>query len=398
MAGQSASPNWTRIFSERHLTLCYVAALSLVALLTIVSDLTLNRVLSEHEGSAAIVNTSGRQRMLSQRIASLAAQYRLGSVTARADLLTTVDQFEAAHRKLLAASTIDGGGGHNTGVFRDLYFGGERPLDAEVDAYVVLARQVAAHSPGPALDPTLDRLFAEARAPLLTRLHEVVVRHQRDSEEQLSKLETMQGITLGVVLTTLAVEALLIFRPMVRRLARCARELMRLATTDGLTGTLNRASFFERGTAELARARRTRRAFAVLVLDVDHFKRINDTFGHAGGDAALRGLAQALDDTIRPGDVVGRLGGEEFAVLLPETTETVAFHVARRLRESVERLSVDHPRGQIRMTVSVGVAAGTADMAVLLQEADEALYEAKSAGRNRVAGVRLDAEALLPVG
>ncbi len=396
MAGKSASYNWTRVFSERHLTLCYVAALSIVALLTIVSHLTLNRVLSEHEGSAAIVNVSGRQRMLSQRIASLAAQYRLGSATARADLLTSVDQFESAHKKLLAASTVEGSGGHNTGVFRDLYFGGERPLDAQVDAYIVLARQVAAQSFGPALDPMLDKLFAEARAPLLTRLHEVVVRHQQDSEAQLSKLETLQGITLAVVLTTLAVEALLIFRPMVRRLARCARELMRLATTDGLTGTLNRASFLERGAAEKARSRRTRRPFAVLVLDVDHFKRINDTYGHAGGDAALRSLAQALDDAVRPGDVVGRMGGEEFAVLLPETSETVAYHVAKRLRESVEMLSVDHARGQIRMTVSVGVAAGTAELAVLLQEADEALYRAKRAGRNRVAGVRLEEMALLP--
>ncbi len=382
------APRRAQLFSERYLTAGYVAALGLIAALTIASHLTLNRVLAEHEGSAEIVNVSGRQRMLSQRIASLAAQYRLGSTTAKADLLAAVGQFEAAHHKLLADSTGAARTSRNAGAYRDIYFGGDNPLDGEVATYVDLARRVAAMPQDGANGPVLDQLFREARSPLLAKLDAVVTRHQQDSEQQLSRLEFLQQITLGVVLATLAAEALVIFRPMVRRVTRYARELMRLASTDGLTGTLNRHSFLERGAAELGRAQRRQSPLAVLMLDADHFKRINDTYGHAGGDAALRGLALAVIRAARASDLVGRLGGEEFALLLPDTTEAAALAFAQRLRADVEGLAIPHGDRTIRMTVSIGIAGrrgdDNSDLASLLREADEALYDAKAAGRNRV--------------
>ena len=377
------------MLSERRLTIGYLAALGLVAMLTLASHVTLNRVLAEHEGSAEIVNVSGRQRMLSQRIASLAAQYKLGSPTAKADLLATVSQFESAHHKLLAETTAAGQPGRSAATFRNIYFGGDTPLDGEVANYVALARQVAAQKPETAdTDQTLTRLFREARSPLLKRLDGVVARHQQDSEQQLNRLELLQGITLAVVLITLAIEALMIFRPMVRRVARYASELLHLATMDGLTGTLNRTSFLEQAATTLAQASRHARPAAVLMLDADHFKAINDTNGHDGGDAALRALGQAISAARRPGDIAGRLGGEEFALILPAISEPAALAFAQRLRAAVERLDIQHGERRIPLTISIGLATASpaepADLASLLRQADHALYTAKAAGRNRV--------------
>jgi diguanylate cyclase (GGDEF)-like protein len=371
--------------SERKLTIAYIFALGLIGFLTIASHLTLNRVMAAHEGSAAIVNISGRQRMLSQRIASLAAQIRLGVPEAKAELLRAADQFEAAHRKLVAESNaISGGSG--VVVFRDLYAAGDHPLDAEVAAYLRLARAIAGAPAGTAtIDPQLAALFAEARAPLLSRLDQVVQLHQAASEAQLARLQLLQRFTMVVVLVALAAEALLIFRPMVRQIARYARELQVLANVDSLTGALNRRAFVERGDIEQLRARRSGATSAMLMIDADHFRQINDSFGHAGGDSALRALGQALRGALRPGDLLGRLGGEEFAVLLPRTSRDGAGRLAERLRAAIAGLSIDHAGRPIRMTVSIGVAGDRqAELADLLRDADAALYVAKNTGRNRV--------------
>ena len=380
-----------REFSERSLTAAYVFALGLIALLTVVAHLTLNRVLEAHEGSAAIVNVSGRQRMLSQRIAGLAAQYRLGVPTAKSDLLVAMTEFEAAHRKLLEETRAEAPGLASSD-YQQIYFGGPAPLDREVAEYVGLARRIA---DGPcctsAATPALSRLFAEARQPLLSRLDEVVALHQRDSEAQLTRLQLIQRLTMIVVLATLASEALLIFRPMVRRIARYARDLLRLASTDALTGTLNRATFLQQGEAEFSRARRYGRSLSVMMIDADHFKRINDSFGHAGGDAALQTLAKTLRTGVRPSDLLGRMGGEEFALLLPETDSRAAVMMAERLRSAVAELAVTFADRPLRLTVSIGVATlvdATADLGTLLQVADQALYAAKGAGRNAVVDSR----------
>jgi diguanylate cyclase (GGDEF)-like protein len=160
------------------------------------------------------------------------------------------------------------------------------------------------------------------------------------------------------------------------------------AHTDDLTGLANRRAFVEIGTAAVDQARRYHRPLALLMMDIDHFKKINDTFGHALGDAALRAAAEALRQAARRADTAGRLGGEEFALLLPETTIDRARVVAERIRRDVEALTVQHGNTPIRFTCSIGVAELTPDvndLDGLLRGADEALYRAKAEGRNRVA-------------
>lgn len=200
-------------------------------------------------------------------------------------------------------------------------------------------------------------------------------------------LDVGHGAILPTVLAATALVATTAGRSLwelTSELDRANADLLELARADSLTGCLNHRSFHEELTAALTREERRGGSVAVLLIDVDHFKRINDRYGHPMGDEVLIAMANAMSASIRAGDVLGRTGGEEFAVLLPDTDLAAAVEVGERLRDRSARL-VDVPE---RMTVSVGVAvswgAGTAP-AALVHEADRAMYDAKRAGRDRLA-------------
>lgn len=169
---------------------------------------------------------------------------------------------------------------------------------------------------------------------------------------------------------------------------RLEREMERMATTDALTGADNRHQFFRRAEEELSRANRYRHPLTVLMLDVDYFKSINDAFGHQSGDAVLKALVAQVIYSLRETDVFGRLGGEEFAAILPETDLQGGLLVAERLREELQGLTVKEASGNtMHFTVSIGAAERTesdASMEAIIRRADEALYRAKRMGRNRV--------------
>lgn len=168
---------------------------------------------------------------------------------------------------------------------------------------------------------------------------------------------------------------------------RLHAELEQLATLDPLTGAWNRRAMLEQCARALGLDRRHRRPSALLLLDADHFKRVNDTYGHEAGDAVLRELVRRMREVLRHEDLVGRLGGEEFVALLPGTPEQGAAEVAERLREAVARENFFCRGEEIPLTVSIGVAereVGEADIAALVQRADRAMYAAKRAGRDRV--------------
>lgn len=164
--------------------------------------------------------------------------------------------------------------------------------------------------------------------------------------------------------------------------------LRRLANTDGLTGIMNRRSFNEEGARLYTLAERHNRNLAVLMIDVDHFKSVNDTYGHDAGDIVLKALAREVASVLRTTDIFGRLGGEEFAVVLPETNLDGAEETAWKVLEAVRRLTIPLP-GQtaFKFTVSIGIGQrhdGAANLGAALKEADAALYIAKQSGRNRI--------------
>jgi diguanylate cyclase (GGDEF)-like protein/PAS domain S-box-containing protein len=165
-------------------------------------------------------------------------------------------------------------------------------------------------------------------------------------------------------------------------------ELTRQAHIDYLTEVCNRRHFMERAEQELRRASRYNNKLAILMLDIDHFKLINDRYGHKVGDAALQVLTKLCQSTLRDIDILGRLGGEEFAVLLPETERSAAIEVAERLRAEIAKSNMPLEGGlPIQITVSIGVSSMMSpddNIDVLLNRADKALYQAKNSGRDRV--------------
>ncbi len=165
-------------------------------------------------------------------------------------------------------------------------------------------------------------------------------------------------------------------------------ELEHRAYSDYLTGLPNRRRFFEQAEAELARAQRYGSKVSMLMLDVDHFKKINDTYGHKVGDQVLQTLSDVCRNVLRNVDVIGRIGGEEFAVLLPETGNVSAVDAAERLRTALATVRVPLEDGRtVHFTASLGVTthrAANSDVEALLNQADQALYHAKNSGRNKV--------------
>jgi diguanylate cyclase (GGDEF)-like protein len=165
-------------------------------------------------------------------------------------------------------------------------------------------------------------------------------------------------------------------------------ELEHQAFTDSLTGLANRRNFMDSAEIELARARRFGNTNAVLLLDIDHFKAVNDKYGHKAGDTALEALADTLRNRLREVDIIGRIGGEEFAVLLPETDMKMASQAAERLRQAVEEREITVGNNlPLHLTVSIGIASPakpSEKIEEILRLADSALYAAKNSGRNCV--------------
>jgi diguanylate cyclase (GGDEF)-like protein len=165
-------------------------------------------------------------------------------------------------------------------------------------------------------------------------------------------------------------------------------EVQTMATIDWLTNLYNRRHFFRLGEEEIARARRYKHAISVLMIDIDHFKHVNDNHGHSVGDEVLSTVAKRILAGLRQSDVAGRYGGEEFAIVLPETDlESAAEIVAERLRDTIASRPIDTAEGPLRVSISVGVAGvehGSEKLLDALTRADAGLYAAKHAGRNRV--------------
>jgi diguanylate cyclase (GGDEF)-like protein len=173
--------------------------------------------------------------------------------------------------------------------------------------------------------------------------------------------------------------------------ARLYAEVQQLALTDGLTGLYNRRAFLEAGQREVEVALRLGRPLSAIMIDIDHFKQVNDTYGHLAGDLVLIALVNAIRESVRSIDVLARYGGDEFVILLIESDYTTASSVAERVRQSVARAKTLTEQGAVQITLSCGVStleliADTLDL--LIDRADQALYASKQSGRNCVYGSR----------
>jgi len=236
-------------------------------------------------------------------------------------------------------------------------------------------------------DFSLNRLFCNAREALHFR-EALLARHRvYDWEGLLAGDPPYWGVLSGRLLEYRGGPAQLIWSYDISVRKDMEQELLMLATTDALTGLSNRHAFMQRAQELLKTAERFEQPCTLLMLDIDHFKQINDTHGHQVGDKVLATLGELLRKELREVDIIGRLGGEEFAALLPKSDQIEAARVAERLRASVEAMPQPCAGGApLRMTLSIGLASRhpAEPLEGLLGRADTALYKAKSAGRNRV--------------
>ncbi|MFC0168308.1 GGDEF domain-containing protein [Pseudoduganella danionis] len=190
---------------------------------------------------------------------------------------------------------------------------------------------------------------------------------------------TMLTVPLGQVCTSFGLILMVMWR--------YAERLRHLSSIDALTGALNRAGLEDQGGRLAMRLQRARRDLAVLMIDVDHFKQINDSFGHAAGDEVLRCLTRLLRQELRPMDVLARIGGEEFVLVLDGVDPAAALRLAERLRARIADEAVQCDEAAVAYTVSIGVVASAAagyELSALMAAGDRAMYEAKRSGRNQV--------------
>lgn len=253
---------------------------------------------------------------------------------------------------------------------RTLAHGGLR----QVPARYLLAGVMVVHGVWVLIRPLLFRLAAQSSTETQTGLL-----------AQLSQFVTLEA-TVALVLIAFCV--------LVLTNEFATTELRRLAEVDALTGVFNRRAFLTLLDKALSRAQRMQTTLPVLLIDLDHFKRINDTWGHQRGDEALRHFVELAHRCLRKEDIIGRLGGEEFAIFLPDVDSAGGLTVAERLRALVEAHPLEVEGRSLSMTVSIGVAlASTGDTAqTALQRADAAMYAAKERGRNRVEISRLQVQ------
>ncbi|MFF7710857.1 diguanylate cyclase [Pseudomonas sp. NPDC007930] len=172
-----------------------------------------------------------------------------------------------------------------------------------------------------------------------------------------------------------------------RQLLKVNQELQKLSSTDRLTGLYNRGHWEEALKFEYARHVRYGNMSSLIMFDIDHFKKVNDTYGHPTGDKVIQSVANVVRELIRDSDICGRYGGEEFALLLPDTDKAGGQILAERLRQTIESMTVKHDGKEVRFTISLGVAdlaRPLADHKELIEHADQALYASKKGGRNRV--------------
>ncbi|SEC27726.1 diguanylate cyclase [Terriglobus roseus] len=369
-------------------TVTYLVALLVIASISLTSHVLTNRIIARQASTALLVNTAGRQRMLSQRITRIAEQSADGTAEHRAaatEIRTLAGRMELAQHQLIYGDTTAGLPPSNSGRLHELYFGPEVHLEQQVTDFVSDSRAFADESSPTLSDEHLQAMVVAATAPLLNGLDAAVAEYQAASEHDIRRLKHMMNTLTGTMLIVLVLEALLIYRPLFKRLTQAISLLMAASTTDFLTGILNRRAFLASSERELANAGRTQMTCCLLMIDLDRFKTINDTYGHPAGDLVLQNFAAVARRSMRSGDILGRLGGEEFALLLPATDLAGGMQAAEKLRVAFAETRVTVGVQTIAATISTGMLCITrGSLADNIAQADALLYKAKNSGRNRV--------------
>ena len=375
------------------LTLRYSLALGMVALLTLASYWLMDNAVSTQVLGAKLLNVAGRQRMLCQRVDILTMRAEAETGAERQARLKELD--EALRELVQGHDHLVHGPAKALNMVEDspalsLLRADEDGTEALFHGFVAEANELRAAlaQGGVATGPVRQRLSSSGDA-LLERLDSRMEELQRLGEQTMKSLSALVMVLLGAAFAGLVLTGLLLLRPMVLEVVRDREQLVSLnrsletqASTDKLTGAYNRRTWDVEIRREFSKARRQENRLCLVMADLDHFKRVNDEFGHQRGDRVLQEFTERLRQAVRASDTVYRLGGEEFAVLLPGTDIEQGQVAAEKLRVHVANTALDG----VPITASFGVAETDGDESPdeFFRRADQAMYAAKAGGRNRV--------------
>ncbi|MBL4804961.1 MAG: GGDEF domain-containing protein [Alphaproteobacteria bacterium] len=386
------------------LTFAYLIAFAIIGLFSVGIHLSTNLLMEQLTETSEVTYHLSRTRTLIQRLPYQVESFAehesdVDQSRLRDSLLKIQASVQIIRGKIQPAETINV-------ELTDVFYGKVFELNKKMNAYTNAATHCA----------ILDMQYDEARV-ICTNVkrhmdqlegREIIagldVALDKYRQATLDKIDFYHSLQIGgivVILLVLVLEALLIFRPLINRIHNYHKMLVEQALQDPLTGLKNRRAFINQATAELSQARRDKTPVAMALMDLDKFKSINDTYGHDVGDAVITHFANQLKMRVRRGDIIGRIGGEEFAIMLVRSTDDEdAYSVINRIREAVAESPCSYidkagKAKELSYTVSVGIYSCTPDEETInemLSNADEMLYRAKENGRNRVVLINSDGQ------
>lgn len=406
---------------KENFTKRYVLALFLVALLATAAFVILHVALRSSDSTAYIINIAGKQRMLSQRIASLSQQYHLQcyfhkvsaneNAILKSTLALLIQEMRQANNALSSGEIANETAQKLSPSLETLYFGTPN-LSKRVETYLALSEELLGTSSQDASHTLLKELLKFSEA-LLPDLHTAVDLYQKEGEAKIALIKNLELTAWILTLLTLLLEIIFIFQPMAHAikmlfqkaswqyheleqqvkartldLEQSNQKLSHLASHDPLTGLKNRLHMEDELDRLMLHYKINHLPYAVAMLDVDWFKKINDTYGHDAGDFVLCELAKLFTSTIRQEDTIFRSGGEEFVIIFNRIKPEDALNRCELLRQRIEAHAFVYKEETLKLTISGGVyhPEGKEVLSVreVLKHADNALYLAKNNGRNRI--------------
>jgi len=378
------------------LSKAYITAFVLIAGISIIVHIITSSITQIQQTSISNSYRVNQERALVEQISSSAQKhFTLGEQLDLDIMKQAIAKLEDNHTKTDSSLQDSSLLNPKSDVLTEIYY--EEPffLAQNIKEYIEQARTYTSYT---AADQSVERIDSydfvqrKARSLLQPILNKALADYQNEVIMTISFYHVVQLICLLVILIVLLVEAVYIFHPLASKTRIYHNMLLKQALEDPLTGLSNRRAFMNRSNAAKKRALRDNEPMIVALTDLDHFKSVNDTYGHDVGDAVLKHFSAVIQKSLRGGDIIGRIGGEEFAVVLPKTNYETGKEALERLCRDVEQnpcpyVSEDGTDELLTYTVSVGFTnlSLNKDMSIdeLLKKADEALYEAKEGGRNR---------------
>lgn len=376
----------------RYLTWGYIVALAIIGLMSISIHTIINRIVAEQDSVVTIIGSSAEQTTLAQQVALRATIYASSPTDgARKALVDAAAVMKTRHDDLIREGLgPDGQTAQVPEALLAIYFSPPYELHDKVTIFLDRVDQLLAKKKSvlSVNDGDYLAVIDQVEGPLGASLKAALSDYEEIIIGKINKLQSFQRLAIFVILSTLLAEALLIFMPLISRVRKYADELKKITLTDLLTGIGNRRYFNYRGHEEIQRCRRLNRELTLALIDLDRFKEINDSYGHKSGDMVLQQFVKVVRKCMRFEDVFARLGGEEFAILLPHTALADAERIVERMRHEIEIHEFTLDRDfKASITMSAGVTRVNLshdDFEASMVLADVALYDAKRSGRNKV--------------